>query len=75
MVEPFDKSSSKASTLKELPSFLGNDADSVDDVKKITSQYKPSALVKDTATLHALLSAKVRVTMTLAEVLEKRPEL
>ena len=77
MVEPSNTSSSKDSSMKELPSFLGNDADSVDDVKKIPSQYKPSASasVIDTATLHALLSAKVRVTMTLAEVLEKRPEL
>ena len=75
MVEPFDTSSSKTSSMKELPSFLGNDADDIDDVKKIPSQYKPSALVMDTTTLHALLSAKVRVTMTLAEVLEKRPEL
>ena len=29
----------------------------------------------DTTTLHALLSAKVKVTMTLAKVLKKRPEL
>ena len=75
MAEPSNTSSSKASSMKELPSFLGNDADSVDKVRKIPSQYKPSASVMDTATLHALLSAKVRVTMTLAEVLEKRPKL
>ena len=71
MVEPSDKSSSKASSLKELPSFLGNDPNSVDDVRTIPSQYKPSALVLlDMAILHALLSAKVKVTMTLAEVLK-----
>ena len=44
-------------------------------MRKIPSQYKPSASIMDTITLHALLSAKVRVTMTLAEVLEKRPQL
>ena len=75
MAEPFNTSSSKASSMKELPSFLGNDEDSVNHVKKIPSQYKPSASVMDTSTLHALLSAKVRVTMTLAKVLEERPEL
>ena len=52
MAEPFDTSSSKASSVKELPSFLGNDANSVDDVKKIPSQYKPSASTMDTTTLH-----------------------
>ena len=49
--------------------------DSVDDVKKMPSQYKPSASMIDTATLHALLSAKVKVTMTLVEVLKRRPKL
>ena len=75
MAEPSDTSSSKASSMKELPSFLGNDADDINDVKKIPSQYKPSASVMDTTTLHALLSAKVKVTMTLVEVLKRRPEL
>ena len=37
MAEPFDMSSSKASSMKELPSFLGNDAKSVDDVRKVPS--------------------------------------
>ena len=75
MAEPFNTSSSKISSMKELPLFLGNDVDSVDDVKKIPSQYKPSVSVIDTTTLHALLSVKVKVTMTLAEVLKRRPEL
>ena len=61
--------------MKELPSFIENNTDSVDDIKKIPSQYKPSASVIDTATLHVLLSAKVKVTMTLAEVLKRRPKL
>ena len=60
MTEPSDTSSSKTSSMKELPSFLGNDANSVDKVRKIPSQYKPSASILDTTTLHALLSAKVR---------------
>ena len=37
MVEPFDKSISKVSTLKRIPSFLGNDVNSVDDIRKIPS--------------------------------------
>ena len=39
--------------------------DNIDDIRKIPSQYKPSASVLDMATLHALLSARVQVTMTL----------
>ena len=74
MAEPSNTSSSKVSSMKELPSFLGNDADSVDDVKKILSQYKQSASMIDTTTLHALLSIKVKVIMTLAEVLKRRLE-
>ena len=37
MVEPSDKSSSKASSLKELPSFLGNVVEIIDNVRKIPS--------------------------------------
>ena len=58
MAEPFDKSSSKASSLKELPSFLGNDVDNVDDIRKIPSQYKSSTSMLDMESLHAWLSAK-----------------
>ena len=75
MAETSNTSSSKASSMKELSSFLGNVDDSVDNVKKIPSQYNPSASVIDTTTLHALLSAKVKVTMTLAKVLQRRLEL
>ena len=75
MTKPSNTSTSKASSMKELPLFLGNDADSVNDVKKIPSQYKPSASVMDTATLHVLLSTKVKVTLTLAEVLKRIPKL
>ena len=75
MVESSDKSSRNTSSLKELLSFFGNDSNSVDDIRKIPSQYKLSISMLDTTTLHALLSAKVRVIMTLAKVLEKKPEL
>ena len=37
MAEPFEKNSSKASSLKEFLSFLGNDVDNVDDVRTIPS--------------------------------------
>ena len=74
-VEPFDKSSNKASTLKKLPSFLGNDVDSVDDIRKIPSQYKLGTLALDIAPLQVLLSAQVKVMMTLAKVLKKILEL
>ena len=57
MVEPSNKSSSKASTLKELPSFIENDAGNVNDIRKIPSQYKPGTSILDTTTLQALLSA------------------
>ena len=43
MDEPFNTSLRKASSLKEILSFLGNDVESVDDVREIPSQYKPSA--------------------------------
>ena len=38
MVEPSTKSSRKASTLKVLASFLGNEVDSVDNIRKVSSQ-------------------------------------
>ena len=75
MAEPFDTTSSKGSSIKELPLFLGNSANSIDDVNKIPSQYKPNALVIDTTTLHALLSAKVKVMMTLDKILKRRTKL
>ena len=37
MAEPSDTSSGKASSMKELASFLANHADSINDVKKIPS--------------------------------------
>ena len=46
------------SSLKEFPSFLGNDEDNVDDIRKIPSQYKPITSMLDVVVLHALLKAK-----------------
>ena len=51
MVEPSNKSIIKVSMLKELPLFLGNDANSVDDVRKILPQHKPSTSILDSTTL------------------------
>ena len=66
--------SSKASTFKELLSFVG-DYEIRDDVRKISTQYKPTTEVLDTANLQALLSTPVRVSLPLADILKVRPEL
>ena len=57
MVEPSNTSSRKASSMKELPLFLGNDVDSVDDIRKIFLQYKLSKSILDTTTFQTLLGA------------------
>ena len=57
--------SSKASTMKELPSFLG-DGGSDEDIRKVPSHYKPSPMVLDTSNLQELLSTPVKVTLPLA---------
>ena len=75
MAGPSNKSLSKSLTLKELPSFLGNDANSVDDFRKIPSQYKLRTSTLETTTLRALIRARAKVTMTLAKVLKRRLEL
>ena len=66
--------SSKASTFKELPSFVGDD-ESDGDVKKVPTQYKPSPQMIDSTNLQALLSTPVKVSLPLADVLKVRPEL
>ena len=65
---------SKASMFKELPSYVG-DYESRDDVRRVPTQYKPTTEVLDTANLQALLSAPIRVSLPLADVLKVRPEL
>ena len=74
---PSSSKSSKASTMKELPSFLG-DVDSAKDVRRVPSQYHPTPTpnVLDTANLQALLSTPVKVTLPLvANVLKVKPAL
>ena len=66
--------SSKASTMKELPSFLG-DGGSDEDIRRVPSQYRPSLVVLDTSNLQVLLSTPVKVMLPLAEVLRVKPEL
>ena len=65
---------SKASTMKELPSFLG-DGGSDKDIWRVHSQYRTSPVVLDTSNLQALLSTPVKVILPLAEVLRVKPEL
>ncbi len=60
--EPSSPRSSKASIMKELPSFLG-DNESEKEVRRIPSQYKPKTMTLDTANLQALLSTPVKVTL------------
>ena len=59
---------------KKLPSYVG-DYKSRDNVRRVPTQYKPTTEVLDTANLQALLSAPVRVSLPLANVLKVRPEL
>ena len=66
--------SSKASTFKELPSFVG-DYKSRDDIKKVPTQYKLTTKVLDMANLQALLSTLVRVSLPFVDVLKARPKL
>ena len=63
-VGPTTSQSSKASTFKELPSFLG-DYKSRDEVRKVPIQDKLATKVLDTSNLQALLSTLVRVLLTL----------
>ena len=61
--------------LKGIPSFIGNDANSFDDIKTIPSYYKLSTSILETKILQVLLSAQVKVAMTLFEVLKRIPHL
>ncbi|MCO5595831.1 hypothetical protein L7F22_049882 [Adiantum nelumboides] len=65
---------SKASGLKELPSFVDENG-SDKEVLRVPSQYQPSPMVLDTANLQALLSTPAKVTLTMAEILKVKPEL
>ena len=70
-----DKSgSSKAETLKTLPSYQG-DYEAVSEVHKLPSQKLNPSPKLDIANLTALMSAPIRCTLPLADVLRVRPEL
>ena len=65
---------SKAETLKTLPSYQG-DYKAASEIHKIPSQKLDSFLKLDIANLTALMSAPIRCTLPLADVLRVRPEL
>ena len=67
-------STSKASGLKELPSFMNENA-SDKEVLKVPSQYQPSPTVMDTANLQILMSTPIKVSMTLAKILKAKQKL
>ena len=65
---------SKAETLKTLPSYQG-DYEAVSEVRKLPSQKLNSSPKLDIANLTALMSAPIRYTLPLTDVLRVRPEL
>ena len=65
---------SKAETLKTLPSYQG-DYEAVSGIHKLPSQKLDSSPKLDIANLTALMSAPIRCTLPLADVLRVRPEL
>ena len=60
--------------MKELPSFLDENK-SGKEVLRVPSEYHPSPAVMDTANFHILMSALVKVSMTLAKILRAKPQL
>ena len=67
-------STSKASSLKELPSFIDENG-SDKEMLRVPSQYHPNPTVMDIANLQILMSTPVKVSMTLAKILKAKPEL
>lgn len=65
---------SKPNTLKTLPSYLG-EYEARSDVIKLMSFLKENPPILDSMNLAALLSAPIKCTLTLAEVLKVKPEL
>ena len=65
---------SKASSTKELPSFI-KPKRSNKEVLKLPSQYHPSPIVMDTANIQTLMSTPIKVTLTLAEILKVKLKL
>lgn len=66
--------SSKASTMKKLPSFL-EDKESNKEVRRVPSRYMPSPMILDMANLQALLPAPVKVTLPFRDILKVKLEL
>ena len=64
----------KTGTLKTLPSYQG-DYEAASEVRRIPSQKIGSSPKLDIANLTALMSAQIRCTLPLADVLKVRPEL
>ena len=65
---------SKAETLQTLPSYLG-EYETKSDIKKLPSQKMSSPPTVDIPNLTALMSAPIKFTLPLAEVLKIKPEL
>ena len=65
---------SKASSLKELPSFIKTER-SDKEMLRIPPQYHPSSIIMDIANMQASMSTPVKVTLTLVEVLKVKPRL
>ena len=65
---------SKAETLKTLPSYQG-DYEAKSDIRKLPSVQNKPAAVLDLVNLSALMSAPIKVTLPLADVLKVKPEL
>ena len=66
--------SSKAKTMKTLPSFQG-DYEARSDIKKLPSHKKQVPPVFDMINLSALLAAPIKCTLPLADILKVKPEL
>lgn len=65
---------SEANTLKTLPSYQG-EYEAKSEIRKLLSQKIESKPKLDIANLTALMSAPIRCTLPLADVLKVRPEL
>ena len=65
---------SKASSMKELPSFIKPKVNDKEELR-VPSQYHPSPMVMDIANLQTLMSTPIKVTLTLANLLKVKPTL
>ena len=65
---------SKAETLKTLPSYQG-DYEARSDIKRLPTVKNQQPAKLDLVNLSALMSAPIKVTLPLADVLKVKPEL